>query len=78
MNLCRTRNWVSRIDNQLEPESKGMGWMNRNNVTKLFMLVLVITLTSETVQATETTVYDEPFAKRLPAEFSLSSNSRLG
>jgi hypothetical protein len=40
--------------------------MNRNNVTKLFMLVLVMTLTSATAKATETTVYDEPFAKKLP------------
>jgi hypothetical protein len=66
VNLCKTRNRVSRIDNQLGPESKGMGWTNRNNVTKLFMLVLIMTLTSATAIATETTVYDESFAKKLP------------
>ena len=64
MNLCSNR--VSRIDNQLGPESKGMGWTNRNNVTKLFILVLVMTLTSATAKATETTVYDEPFLKKVP------------
>ena len=64
MNLCGNR--VSRIDNQLGPESKGMGWTNRHNVTKLFMLVLVMTLTSATAKATATTVYDEPFLNQVP------------
>lgn len=43
-----------------------MGQANRSNVTKLFVLVLVMTLTSAGAKATETTVCDEPFAKKLP------------
>ena len=71
MNLWRTSNRVRRIDNQLGPESKGMGRANRSNVPKLFVLVLVMTLTSAMAKATETTVYDEPFAKKLPLTKSL-------
>ena len=66
MNLCRTSNRVSCIDNQPGTASKGMGRTNRRNVKTLCVLVLVMTLTSAATIATETTVYDEPFAKKLP------------
>ena len=66
MNSYRTSNRINRTENQLGPESKGMERANRSNVTKLFVLVLAMTLTSAMAKATETTVYDEPFAKKLP------------